>query len=73
MDIRTSKIELVKMILNIDNSDFIQKLTEFIKNERTDFWNELSPSQQLEIKNGIEELDKGKRVSYDEVFNKILK
>lgn len=61
------------MILNIDNNDFIQRLTEFIKNEKTDFWNELSPSQQLEIKNGIEELDKGKRVSYEDVFSKISK
>ena len=71
MDIRTSKIELVKMILNIDNNDFIQKLTEFIKSEDADFWNELSPAQRLEIKKGIQELDNGKRVSYDDVLKKI--
>ncbi len=71
MDIRTSKIELVKMILNIDNSAFIQKLTDFINSEKKDFWNELSPSQQIEIQKGIEELDNGKRVSYEDVLKKI--
>ena len=73
MDIRTSKIELVKMILNIDNNDFIQKLTEFIKSENTDFWNELNSAQRSEIKRGIQELDNGKRVSYDDVIKKISK
>ena len=73
MDIRTSKIELVKMILNIDNNDFIQKLTEFIKSENTDFWNKLNPAQRSEIKKGIQELDNGKRVSYDDVLKKISK
>lgn len=71
MDIRASKIELVKIILNIDNSDFIQKLTEFIKNEKSGFWNELSPTQQIEIKKGIEELDSGKRISYSDVLKKV--
>lgn len=71
MDIKTSKIELVKMILNIDNDNFIQKVTDFINNEKSDFWNELSPSEQAEIKKGIEQLDNGKRTSFKDVLNKI--
>jgi hypothetical protein len=71
MNIQTSKIELVKMILNIENDKFIAKITEFIKKEKVDFWNELSLSEQNEIQKGIEELDKGKRVEYADFLKNI--
>ncbi|WP_299315279.1 hypothetical protein [uncultured Aquimarina sp.] len=71
MDIKTSKIELVKMILNIDSSEFIKKVTDYINNEQADFWNDLSASEKKEIKRGIEELEKGHRISYDDVLKKI--
>lgn len=71
MDIHSTKIELVKTILSIKNNDFIQKVAEFIKNENADFWSELTLSEQNEIREGINELDKGKRVSYDSFLKKI--
>ena len=71
MDIKTSKIELVKIILNIDNDKFIKKVTDFINNEKSDFWNELTKSEQAEIKKGIVQLNKGKRTSYEEVLKRI--
>ena len=71
MSIQTTKIELVKAILDIENIDFIQKVIDFIKKEKPDLWNELNTSQQNEIKEGINELDKGKRVTYDSFLNKI--
>jgi len=71
MNIQTSKIELVKMILNIENDKFIEKITEFIQKERIDFWSELSLSEQTEIQKGIKELDKGKRVEYSDFLKKI--
>jgi len=37
MVIRTSKIALVKMILNIENDKFIEKITEFVQKEKVDF------------------------------------
>lgn len=71
MDIKSSKIELVKIILNINNDNFIKKVTEFINNEKSDFWNELSSSEQAEIKKGINQLENGKRTSYKDVLKKI--
>jgi len=71
MNIQTSKIELVKMILNIENDKFIEKITEFIQKEKVDFWNELSLSEQKEIQKGIDELNKGKRVEYSDFLKKI--
>lgn len=71
MDIEASKIELVKLILNIDNDRFIEKVTNFIKNEKSDFWNDLSTAEQAEIKKGIDQLEKGKRVPFKDVLKKI--
>lgn len=71
MDIKASKIELVKLILNIDSDIFIQKVTDFINDEKADFWNELSADEQAEIKRGIAQLEKEQRVSYEEVLKKI--
>ena len=71
MDIQATKIELVKTILAIDNSEIIQKLADFIKTQKIDFWNELSQDEQNEIKRGIEELNEGKRVLYDSFLEKI--
>ena len=72
MDIQTTKIELVKMILNIENIEFIRKVKYFIKkNAKTDFWDDMSMSEQKEIKRGIAELDKGERIAYNEFLTKI--
>ena len=72
MNIQTTKIELVKMILNIENSEFIKRLTDFIReNEKSDFWNDLSLANQQEIKQGVEDLDRGNRIEYKEFLKKI--
>lgn len=71
MNIQTSKIELVKMILTIKNEKFIEKITEFIQKEKVDFWNELSLSEQNEIEQGIAALNTGKRVEFNDFLKKI--
>ncbi len=70
-DIQTTKLELLKTILDTENSEFIQRVSDFVKKEKNDFWNELSLSEQKEIKKGIEDLDNGKRISYDSFLKKI--
>jgi len=71
MESQTSKAALVKMILNIKNEKFIEKIADFIKKEKVDFWDELTSTEQKEIKKGIKELDKGKRVAYNDFLKKI--
>jgi len=71
MDIQSTKIELVKTILAIENIDFIKKVADFVNAEKIDFWNELTISEQNEIKEGINQLDSGKRVSLDSLLKKI--
>lgn len=68
MDIEASKIERIKLILNIDNDKSIKKLKEFIPDESANFWDELSLDEQAEIKEGIDHLNKGLRTLYSEVI-----
>jgi hypothetical protein len=70
MDIQTTKLELLKTILENENDEFIQRVADFVNNERQDFWDELSKQEKAEIKLGIQDLDRGKRVSYDSFIKK---
>ena len=71
MDIKAKKLELLKTILENDNAEFIQKVSDFVRKEKSDFWNGLSLAEQKEIKRGIEELEHGKRVSFKAFLKKI--
>ena len=46
-------------------------LTPTVGNVESDFWNELTVSEQEEIKKGIEQLENGQRTSYKDVLKKI--
>jgi len=72
MDIQATKLALLKIILENDNSEFLQKLSsDFIKREKSDFWDELNEADQQGIKKGFEELKEGKKVSFDSFLKKI--
>ena len=71
MSIQTSKIELVKMILSIENAEFISRISDFIKEESVDFWNELSSKERQEIQKGIEQLDNGQRIDFNDFLKQI--
>ncbi|QIE58657.1 hypothetical protein G5B37_03500 [Rasiella rasia] len=69
MDIQTSKIELAKLILNIENAELINKIADLIKKD--DFWDELSVEQKQEIELGIQQADNGQVIPWKDVLKKI--
>jgi hypothetical protein len=71
MDLQTSKIELAKLILNIESPNLISKIKELITKESSDFWTTLSDSEKEEIYFGLDQLKKGQRVSLDDYLNKV--
>jgi hypothetical protein len=71
MDIQSTKIELTKIILGLEDTEFIERLKDFISREKKDFWDELSVSEKAEIEKGIQELDNGERISYNDFLKKI--
>jgi hypothetical protein len=71
MDIQSSKLELVKLIVNLENQQIIEKLINTIKQERGDFWDELSEAEKDEIRLGMKQLDEGQRISLDDFLKKV--
>jgi len=71
MDLQASKIELAKIILSIENIEFIEKLKAFVIKEKEDFWDILTIPEKEEIEKGIQELNNNNRVSFNEFLKKI--
>lgn len=69
MDLQTSKIELVKEILNIENPSLIQRVFDLLKSEEKNAF-ALTEIEEKEIQIGIEQLDKGMRVPAREFLQK---
>ena len=71
MDIQSSKIELAKLILNIESPDLIYKIKKLVLKETSDFWLSLTDSEKEEIALGINQLNKGQRISVEEFMKKV--
>lgn len=71
MDIQNSKIELAKLVLNIESPALIVKIKDLLTKESGDFWLTLSESEKQEINFGINQLNKGLRISIDDFLRKV--
>ena len=71
MDIQNSKIELAKLVLNIESPALIVKIKNLLTKESSDFWLTLSESEKQEINFGINQLNKGLRISIDDFLRKV--
>ncbi|MCH8496765.1 MAG: hypothetical protein LAT57_14190 [Balneolales bacterium] len=71
MDIKSAKIELVRLIVGIDNPQGLAHEIDTISAQKEDFWNELVDSLKEEIRLGIQELDKGNRTDFDEFIRQV--
>ena len=71
MNIQTTKIELVKMILETDNPSILASIKNLFKKSSTvDFWETLSQEQKDAILNGVSDIEDGKVVNYDNFMKK---
>lgn len=71
MDIKAEKIELIELLLKTDNPKIIQSIKQILKKEKAkDFWDELSPEQQVEIKQGMSDIQTGKITDYEIFMSK---
>lgn len=71
MDLQASKLELVRLIMNIDNQNVINKLIKALKSKDEDFWLELTNEEKKEIELGIKQLDSGQRISLEDFLKKV--
>lgn len=71
MDIKTSKIELAKLILELENPGLIQKIHEMLLEESSQFRHTLSDNEKEEIRLGLEQLNRGERIAFEDFLKKV--
>ncbi|MFV8368549.1 hypothetical protein [Flavobacterium sp. LB2R40] len=62
MDIQTEKLELIKLLLETDDTSIIIAVKNIFNSQKKDVWKELSPEQQEEIDLEIQEANRGDKV-----------
>lgn len=66
MDLQTEKLELVRMILDTNNTSILASVKKFLtESEKTDYWDKLPQYQKDEILEGVEEVGTGETVDYE--------
>lgn len=74
MNIQAEKIKLAQYILSISSEESIQKIKNYIINQKQeDFWNELPLEIQREVEEAIKELENGKGITHEKVMKKYEK
>ena len=66
MDIQTAKLELVRRILELDNTEIVNKLFQTLNQEKSDFWLDLTESQKEEVELGLKQVEEGKTEDWDD-------
>ncbi|MCB0497072.1 MAG: hypothetical protein KDC79_13110 [Cyclobacteriaceae bacterium] len=67
MNIQAEKLEIMKMILETDNPSILESIKRlFTRESSKDFWAELPQEQKDEILIGLQEIDNGDTVNYDD-------
>lgn len=66
------KRDIISWINNSEDQELIEAVHESIAQYKTDtdFWTELSSEQKNKIQQGLEDVDKGRVVSHEEVKTK---
>lgn len=68
MNIETTKLELMHLLLQTQKESLLIKLKKVFEEEQIDWWNEMSLEEQQEIKTGIEQADNKQYVSHKQVM-----
>jgi hypothetical protein len=71
MNIQAEKLEIMKLILETDNPTILESIKKlFKKTTSIDFWDTLPQEQRDDILNGINEIENGEVVAYDDFMKK---
>jgi hypothetical protein len=71
MNIQAEKLEIMRMILETENPSILESVKSlFKKDDKKDFWKTLTKDQKEEILNGIEEVENGDVVDYENFMKK---
>lgn len=73
MDIQSTKIELIQMLLQTQKESLLLRLKKVFEEEQTDWWEDMSSEEREEIQEGLLQADKGEYRLSKEVMNRFKK
>lgn len=71
MDAQATKIELAKLILDLDDPKLIRKIHKLLMDESSSFRKSLTKFEKEEIKLGLEQLNRGERITVEDFLKKV--
>jgi len=71
MHIQSTKIELARLILELENSTLIGKIRDLLTKETSDFRDHLSEQEKFEIKFGQDQLDKEQQIPFETFLKRV--
>ena len=72
MDIQLEKLELIKMLIETNDSSIIDAVKKIFTSEKKDWWDELSDEQKFEIEESDREIDRGEYVDFEDFIKKFI-
>ncbi len=65
VNIESRKLSIIEHLAEVEDESVIQQIENLLK-PRTDFWDELNDHEKAIIKQGLNDLEQGKRVDFQE-------
>ncbi|MCW3103994.1 MAG: hypothetical protein JWO09_2434 [Bacteroidetes bacterium] len=73
MNVAVTKVELVKQLLNSNNTALIKHIKALFETEDSDFWDEMPADIKQSVERGLKQADKGELKSHSDVMKKYKK
>ncbi|ENA1794884.1 hypothetical protein H0I59_10805 [Flavobacterium psychrophilum] len=70
MNIQLEKLEIIKMLVETNDSSIIESIKKIFKSEKKNSWEELSDEQKIEIEEGERQIEKGEFFYYEDIMKK---
>ncbi|QZK99700.1 hypothetical protein K5L04_08260 [Flavobacterium psychrophilum] len=70
MNFQLEKLEIIKMLVETNDSSIIESIKKIFKSEKKDSWEELSDEQKIEIEEGERQIEKGEFFHYEDIMKK---
>ena len=72
MDIQLEKQEIIEQLLQTNDESLIASIKSLLTKDKKDFWEELTPEQQNDIKLSLQEFADGKVSDFEEFITPYL-
>jgi len=70
MTIEARKLKLVRRLTELNDESVIHQIENLLESE-TDIWDELTEKEKKIVRQGIDDLDNGRKVSYKDFKNSL--